>query len=268
MSDWLYYSLLSLIQGLTEFLPISSSAHLVLFPLLTDHSDQGLAFDVAIHLGTLVAVVFYFRRTIKWLWFGFWRSFNPQKRNGYYCQLAWQIIIASAPIAIVGACLHDQIEEITRSPIVIAYASIFFGLLLLLSDLMRKRMKPRRKTTFKSAIVIGLFQVLALIPGTSRSGITLTGGLFMGLTRQKAAAFSFLLAIPTILMAGGYESLKLVNQPSTVAWHFFILGFGISTVTAFWCIHLFLKLIDRLGLLPFVLYRVFLGIALLAVFHT
>lgn len=268
MSDWLYYSLLSLIQGLTEFLPISSSAHLVLFPLMTGNPDQGLAFDVAMHLGTLMAVVFYFRRTIKWLWFGFWRSFNPHKKNGYYGQLAWQIIIASIPIAIVGACFHDQIENFTRSPIVIAYASILFGLLLLLSDLVRKRIKPQHKTTLKSAVVIGCFQVLALIPGASRSGTTLTGGLFMGLTRQKAAAFSFLLAIPTILMAGGYESLKLVNHPSTVAWQFFILGFGISTVTAFWCIHLFLKLIDRLGLLPFVLYRVLLGVALLAVFHT
>lgn len=268
MSDWLYYSLLSLIQGLTEFLPISSSAHLVLFPLLIDHPDQGLAFDVAIHLGTLVAVIFYFRKQVVRLWFGFWRSFNPKYRNQHFSRLAWQIILATIPVVIAGAFLHNQVESIARNPIVIAYASILFGLLLLFSDLLAARRKTHQKTSFSNTLVIGLFQVLALIPGTSRSGITLTGGLLMGLSRQKAATFSFLLAIPTILLAGGYESLKLVQDSANVSWYYFLLGFIISAITAFWCIHFFLKIINKMGLMPFVIYRLALGVFLLLVFRT
>lgn len=269
MSDWLYYVILSLIQGFTEFLPVSSSAHLILFPLLTNHTDQGIAFDVAIHWGTLVAVMYYFRHKVKWLWYGFWQSFKPSsKPMGYYSKLAWLLIIASIPVAIAGASLHQYIENFARSPIVIAYATITFGILLLLADYISSKRTTLAKPTLKSALVIGLFQVLAIIPGTSRSGITLTGGLFMGLNRKNAATFSFLLAIPAILMAGGYESLKLLHSPNTVAWPYFLLGFLVSSLTAFWCIHFFLKLINTIGLLPFVIYRVALGLGLLILFQT
>tara|TARA_R110002110_G_scaffold271566_3_gene487050 strand:+ start:74240 stop:75052 length:813 start_codon:yes stop_codon:yes gene_type:complete len=270
MSDWLYYTILSLIQGLTEFLPISSSAHLALFPLLSNHADQGIAFDVAIHLGTIVAVMYYFRYKIKWMWYGFWRSVgrNPTtKPMGYYSKLAWFLILASIPVAIAGATLHNHIESIARSPIVIGYASIIFGILLWVADAFSSKQPTLAKPTLKSTFVIGLFQVLAIIPGTSRSGITLTGGLFMGMSRKNAATFSFLLAIPTILMAGGYESLKLLGSTNTVAWPYFLLGFSISSLTAFWCIHFFLKLINTVGILPFVIYRILLGLGLLIVFH-
>jgi len=279
MSDGLYYIVLSFIQGITEFLPVSSSAHLVLFPLLTNHSDQGIAFDVAIHLGTLSAVVYYFRYKVKWMWYGFWRSLkignaiSLHKPMGYYSKLAWYLIIASIPVAIAGATLHSYIENIARAPIVIGYASIIFGILLFIADhysnyINHSTQPPSTKPTLKNTLVVGLFQVLAIIPGTSRSGITLTGGLFMGMSRKNAATFSFLLAIPTILMAGGYESLKLWHSTNIVAWPYFLLGFIVSSLTAFWCIHVFLKLINKMGLLPFVIYRIILGIGLLILFHT
>ncbi len=278
MSDSLYYIILSLIQGITEFLPVSSSAHLVLFPLLTNHVDQGIAFDVAIHLGTLVAVVYYFRYKVKWMWYGFWRSLNigntksSAQPMGYYSKLAWYLIAASIPVAIAGATLHGYIENIARSPIVIGYASIVFGVLLFIADYISSHqkhtpLKPPTKPTLKNTLVIGLFQVLAIIPGTSRSGITLTGGLFMGMNRKNAATFSFLLAIPTILMAGGYESLKLWHSTNTVAWPYFLLGFIVSSLTAFWCIHFFLKIINKMGVLPFVIYRIILGLGLLILFR-
>jgi undecaprenyl-diphosphatase len=255
---------LALVQGFTEFLPISSSAHLILVPVLTHWPDQGLAFDVAVHVGTLSAVVMYFRKDISEM-FVDWTKSITQRKHTAHSKLAWAVIFGSIPVGVGGLLLHNLADTVFRSPLVIAYATIGFGILLGVSDWMGKKVESLEKLSWPHIIIIGTSQVLALIPGTSRSGITMTAGLALGLTRQAAARFSFLLSIPAILMAGGYESLKLLKAAS-VDWTSLFLGVALSAISAYLCIHLFLKLLDRIGMLPFVIYRLVLGVFLIYVF--
>jgi len=255
---------LALVQGLTEFLPISSSGHLILVPKLSDWPDQGLAFDVAVHVGTLSAVMYYFRKDIIQM-FKAWTQSVAKSEHTPESRLAWSVIIGSIPVAIGGLLLHDLADSVFRSPLVIAWATIGFGVLLGLADWFAPRKREINSMTWTAAVWVGLAQVLAIIPGTSRSGITMTAALFLGFTRQAAARFSFLLSIPAILMAGGYKSIKLFQLPY-VDWLSLILGVLISAVSAYLCIHYFLKLLDRIGMLPFVIYRIVLGIILLYVF--
>lgn len=268
MTEWLQVILLALTQGLTEFLPISSSAHLILLPIIGQFPDQGLAFDVSLHLGTLLAVLYYFRVKIKWMFLGFLKSLSKPSETTFHGKLAWMLILGSVPIAIGGLLFHRQAETMARSPTVIAYATIIFGILLYFSEKYSRSQNrgQLQQLTFSKALFIGVCQVLAIIPGTSRSGITLTGGLFLGLNKKTAATFSFLLSIPAIIMAGGYESLQLLSTPTYITWPYFILGIGLSGITAFFCIHFFLKLIEKVGLLPFVVYRIILGVALIYLF--
>jgi undecaprenyl-diphosphatase len=256
---------LALVQGLTEFLPISSSAHLILVPVLSDWPDQGLAFDVAVHVGTLSAVVWYFRSEV----IRMSRDWLLSCRHGQLVgesRLAWAVIWGTVPVAVTGLLLHDLVDTVLRSPLVIAWATIGFGLLLWLADVRGQRQRNEHHLTWRDVVVIGMAQALALIPGTSRSGITMTAGLFMGLTREAAARFSFLLSIPTILMAGGYKGMQLVNEPAAVDWMAMFIGVALSALTAYTCIYLFLRLLERIGMLPFVLYRLLLGGALLYFF--
>ena len=249
---------LALVQGLTEFLPISSSAHLVLVPKLLKWSDQGLAFDVAVHLGSLLAVIWYFRQDISELtrsWIESWRT----KTLTTQARLAWGIGLGTIPAGLAGLMLKDYIEVNLRSPLVIAATTIIFGLLLWFADVYGKRARNETSITWLDIIVIGAMQVLALIPGTSRSGITITAGLLLGLTREAAARFSFLLAIPIILLSGGKISLDLVLQTTAVDWSALVLGTLLSAISAYFCIHYFLKLIQSVGMLPFVIYRLVLG---------
>lgn len=255
---------LAIVQGLTEFLPISSSAHLILVPRLSDWPDQGLAFDVAVHVGTLSAVVWYFRSELYQM-IRDWAVSCARREQVGDSRLAWAVILGSIPVAVAGLLLHDLVDTVLRSPLVIAWATIGFGLLLWLADVTGRRQRDEHRIGWKDVLVIGLAQALALIPGTSRSGITMTAGLMMGLTRTAAARFSFLLSIPAILMAGGYESLKLVEQ-GTVEWTPIVLGTVLSALTAYACIYWFLKLLERIGMLPFVIYRLLLGAGLLYVF--
>jgi undecaprenyl-diphosphatase len=263
--DSLQVLVLALIQGITEFLPISSSAHLILVPVLTDWADQGLAFDVAVHVGTLSAVVFYFRRelrrmTLEWLASVAGRGLSPDAR------LAWAVLFGTIPVGLAGLAFEGLIETHLRSAPVIALATIGFGLLLGWADLTGRRRRDEHTIGWRDVLVIGLAQALALIPGTSRSGITMTAGLALGLTRSAAARFSFLLSIPVILLAGGLETVKLLRVPGEAHWDVLLLGALISALSAYLCIHLFLKLLDRIGMWPFVLYRVVLGAWLLLVF--
>ena len=257
--------LLALVQGLTEFLPISSSAHLILVPILTGWQDQGLAFDVAVHVGTLAAVVVYFRRELLRM-AREWLVSLTGRRLTVDAKLAWAVIVATIPAGLAGLLLDDLVEHILRSPLVIALATVGFGLLLWWADATGKRVRGEHQIGWRDVVVIGLAQALALIPGTSRSGITMTAGLAMGLTREAAARFSFLLSIPIILAAGGLETLKLADAPQPVAWDVLVSGAVLSGVSAFFCIHFFLKLLERVGMLPFVIYRLVLGVFLLAVF--
>ena len=257
---------LAIVQGLTEFLPISSSAHLILVPQLADWPDQGLAFDVAVHLGSLIAVVAYFRKDIQQLWWGWWQSLT-QKQHSSYSRLAWGIIVATIPVSVFGLAFNDAISTYLRSPLVIAATTIGFGLLLWYGDRAGTHQRSESEITWRDIIIIGFAQALALIPGTSRSGITLTAGLLLGLTREAAARFAFLLSIPTIIAAGSLETLKLVSDESvTVDWNSLIIGTVLSAISAYLCIHYFLKLINSIGLMPFVIYRLALGILLLVLF--
>lgn len=256
---------LALVQGLTEFLPISSSAHLILVPVLSNWPDQGLAFDVVVHLGTLTAVMWYFRKDVTQLSVD-WTKSCLQKQTVGESRLAWMVVIGTIPVGAAGLLFHDVVDNILRSPIVIAWATIGFGLLLGVADYVGKHTHNEYKMTWKSGISIGLAQAIALIPGTSRSGITMTAGLFAGLTRQGAARFSFLLSIPTILMAGGYKTLKLIQEGNGIDWLSIGIGYALSAVSAYVCIHYFLKMLERIGMTPFVIYRVVQGLILLYLF--
>ena len=258
---------LALVQGLTEFLPISSSAHLILVPVLSDWPDQGLAFDVVVHLGTLTAVVWYFKKDVVQLSVDWTQSCIKKQTTGE-SRLAWLVIIGTIPVGVAGLLFHDFIDSALRSPIVIAWATIGFGLLLGVSDYVgkNKNTDSEHELSWKKGIIIGFSQALALIPGTSRSGITMTTGLFVGLTRQGAARFSFLLSIPAILMAGSYKTLKLIQEGNTIDWFSIGLGYVLSALSAYICIHYFLKMLERVGMTPFVIYRVAQGIILLYLF--
>ncbi len=257
--------LLALIQGLTEFLPISSSAHLILFPRLMGWQDQGLAFDVAVHVGTLAAVLLYFRRDLArmirdWTRSLAGRALTPEAR------LAWGVLLGTIPVGLSGLLFKDVIETTLRSPLVIALATLAFGLLLWWADRRGRRVRDEYSLDWRDILVIGLAQALALIPGTSRSGITITAGLLLGLTRQGAARFSFLLSIPVIALAGLLKTRDLILGEVPLPWTDLLLGAVVSGIVAYLSIHYFLLLLERVGLLPFVIYRLILGTVLLALF--
>ncbi len=249
---------LALLQGLTEFLPVSSSAHLILLPVLMGWEDQGLAFDLAVHLGTLSAVVYYFRHELKTLIHDWVVSVIQRKEVGD-SRLAWGVVIGTIPVGLVGLAFGDFIEANLRSMLVIAVATIVFGLVLGWVDVIGKRERNEHSLSWRDIIVIGCAQALALIPGTSRSGITITAALMLGLTREASARFSFLLSIPAILLPGGLKALELVNSDTFVDWSVLMLGVVLSGVAAYLCIHFFLKLLERIGMAPFVIYRLLLG---------
>ncbi|WNC73113.1 undecaprenyl-diphosphate phosphatase [Thalassotalea psychrophila] len=250
--------ILALIQGLTEFLPISSSAHLILPSQLLGWADQGLAFDVAVHVGTLLAVILYFRKDVSAMFFAWTNSIVKKEHNGESA-LAWWILFATIPAGLFGLFGKDFIEDHLRSAAVIAITTIVFGLLLGYVDIKGKQTKEIKSLGIKGAMYIGLAQAVALIPGTSRSGITMTMGLMLGLTRDAAARFSFLLSIPAIAMAGSYLTLKLVLEANGVDWQAIAFGSVVAFFSAYACIHYFLILLDKLGMMPFVIYRLLLG---------
>ena len=252
--------LLAIIQGLTEFLPISSSAHLILLSELAGWKDQGLVFDVALHFGTLLAVIFYFRREInEMLDFSHFKTMNTLIKSPLGV-----ITIATIPIVIIGGLFNQFIEANLRTPEVIAMATIIFGVLLYLSDLKGKQADSDLKVTLGLGFLIGVAQVFALIPGTSRSGITITAALLLGFSRTEAARFSFLLAIPAIIAANILGVFEVIQAEHLVFNYLdLFLGVSISFLVAYLTIGWFLSLIERIGMLPFVVYRVILGTFLL-----
>ena len=265
MIDALQAAVLALIQGLTEFLPISSSAHLALIPLLSDWPDQGLAFDCVVHLGSLTAVVAYFRHDLLRMAAGFGQTLKARSlaanHDGY---MVWLIGFATIPVGLAGLTFKGVIETELRSVAVIGAASILFGLLLWWADASGRRQKSDDAWGLRDAMLVGLAQAVALIPGTSRSGITMTAALLLGYSREAAARFSFLLSIPVIVLAGGLKVKEWIEQPDQAAGLFeLLLGYGLSALSAYLCIHYFLKYLERTGMGPFVIYRVALGAILL-----
>jgi undecaprenyl-diphosphatase len=253
--------ILAFIQGISEFLPISSSAHLILLSKLTSFEDQGLSFDVVVHLGTLVAIIFYYRDSITKIIQAF---FTKSYKDSDESKLGWGIIFATIPVGITGLLFKDYIENNLRSIEVIAYATLFFGILLGLADYINKKnIKLKVNINSFDILVIGCFQALALIPGTSRSGITITAGLFLGLGYKLATKFSFLLSIPVILLSSSLIFVDLYKSPEQINVLFLLTGFIISAIFAYFTIYFFIKLIDKLGMMPFVFYRILLGVLLL-----
>lgn len=263
--DYIQAIFLALIQGITEFLPISSSAHLALVPLLTGWPDQGLAFDCVVHLGSLTAVVFYFRSDLARMASGFTVTLKQRSisadRDG---QMAWLIGFATIPVGLFGLTFKEMIENDFRSLTVIGTTSIIFGLLLWLADSEDKNSKTESSWNLRDVMIVGVAQAVALIPGTSRSGITMTAALMMGYNRETAARFSFLLSIPVIILAGGIKIKDWIEQPDQAAGLLeLLIGYGLSAISAYLCIHYFLKYLQRIGMGPFVIYRVLLGAILL-----
>ncbi len=256
---------LAVLQGLTEFLPISSSAHLILLPIIAGWQDQGLAFDVAVHVGTLSAVVMYFRKTLYTLSVDWLQSLQQRTLIGE-SRLAWAVLLGTIPVGLAGLLLGEVIENHLRSPLVIAITTVMFGLLLGWADWQGKQQRDEHSLKASDILFIGIAQALALIPGTSRSGITITAGLILGLNRQAAARFSFLLSIPVIFLAGSLKTKELVEAGLDTDWFAILVGVGISAISAYLCIHLFLKLIEKIGMWPFVLYRLILGLILFQLF--
>ena len=263
--DWLHVFLLAIVQGLTEFLPISSSAHLVLMPHLFNWQDQGLAFDIAVHIGSLAAVLFYFRATISELWRAWWRHIRLGEASAE-SRLAWAIIVATVPVAVVGLLFNGWISRMLRDPVVIAVATLVFALLLWAADRWAPSTHDEHAMGWRGVLTVGVAQALALIPGTSRSGITMTAGLAIGLTREAAARFSFLLSIPVILLAGAHNTWHLLAQPQSAPWSALAVATVVSGVTAWTCIHFFLRWVERVGMTPFVIYRIALAAVLFWVF--
>lgn len=262
--DHIQFIILGLIQGVTEFLPISSSAHLILVPELFGWADQGLPIDLAAHVGTLSAVVYYFRKDLRKMLAGWLGSGLSLQDSG--SRYVWYVIAATLPVALGGLLASDLVEGALRSPFVIAMTTIIFGLLLGWADRTGRRDRGESALQWRDVVLIGLAQVLALVPGTSRSGITMTAGLLLGLDRVAASRFSFMLSIPVTMLAGGYGALKLALSPQPVDWLAVFIVVTVSAGTAFLTIHYFMKFLQRFGMMPYVIYRLILGVVLLSLF--
>lgn len=257
---------LALLQGFTEFLPISSSGHILLPKELLGWPDQGLIFDVAVHVGSLLAVVIYFRKDIVQL-FGAWVRSCIKQEHSSDSRLAWFVILATIPAGLVGFLLSDFVAQYSRSMLIIGITSIFFAGLLYLSERVGKQQLDLEKLTIKSSLIIGFFQMMALIPGTSRSGATMTAALFCGLTRRAAARFSFLLAIPIIAAGGLLEGIEMWQVGTSGQWGELFYAMAVSAGMSYLCIHYFLRLIERVGFMPFVIYRIVMGVMLIMVYY-
>jgi undecaprenyl-diphosphatase len=252
--------ILALVQGFTEFLPISSSAHLILVPRFLGWDDQGLAFDISVHLGSLIAVCFYFRAEIMSI-LRAWTASIMGNGSAYYegeAKFGWCIVIATIPVCVIGLFLHDFIQTNLRSPLLIAATTLIFGVALWLAD-RRGGVEDEHVMRFRWAVLIGFAQAIALLPGTSRSGITITAALLLGLSRPAAARFSFLMSIPVIALASLNEIRELIEMQEPVFWGVLLIGAGVSAVSAYLCIRLFIKMIDKISMLPFAIYRVLLS---------
>jgi undecaprenyl-diphosphatase len=262
--DLLQIIVLALIQGITEFLPISSSAHLILPKEILGWPDQGLVFDVAVHVGSLLAVLIYFFKDILTLITEWCRSVVTRQQTAS-SRLGWMIIVATIPTGLAGLLFNDVVATHFRSILVIMITTICFGVYLGYADWRGKRSLDLTQLTMTMAIFIGLSQALALIPGTSRSGITMATALLLGLQRESAARFSFLLSIPIIVLSGLFEGVSLLEQDQSTTpnlWRDLLLGASVAGVSAFVCIHFFLRFIQRIGMMPFVIYRLVLGAVL------
>ena len=235
--DFFQVTILAALQGATEFLPISSSGHLILPSLLFAWNDQGLTFDVAVHVGTLFAVLIYFKDDLQRLVLALTMCVFRREQS-QDSKLAWMLLAATIPAGLSGLLFASQVEQYGRSLLLIGITSIGFGLLLLVSDRIGNKQRILADMNWKTALLIGFAQILALIPGTSRSGVTMTAALFCNLDRAAAARFSFLLAIPIIAASGLLRGIQLLRDGTeSVQWLVLLYAIFISAVVAYLCIH-------------------------------
>jgi undecaprenyl-diphosphatase len=261
--DVLQATVLGIVQGLTEFLPISSSAHLLIVPRLVGWTDPGAAFTAIIQLGTMLAVVIFFWRDIAriiWTWL---RSlWTPELRGELDARMGWYIGLGTIPISIIGLALNGPIETQARNLWLNATTLIVLGLVLLLAEQMGRQRRELGTMSLRDGLVVGGFQALALVPGVSRSGSTITGGLFLGLTREAAARYSFLLSIPAVVLSGLFE-LRKVGAGAGPGLTPTIIATVVSFVVGYASIAWLLRYVVKHSTLVFVVYRVFLGTFLL-----
>lgn len=254
--------ILAFVQGITEFLPISSSAHLILVPVFTGWQDQGLAIDVAMHIGTLAAVILYFRKDVMQILRG--AGDVVGRRSSADARLALQLVIATLPVVVLGFLFKEQISLDWRSPLLIAVTTAVFGLLLWKADRGADRLTGTiLDLTWKMALIIGLMQAVALLPGVSRSGITMTAALLLGLCRTESARFSLLLSIPTTAAAGALGMIDLVRSNDAALQGQAVVAAVLAFGSALLAISVLMRWLKTASFMPFVIYRLVLA-ALLA----
>lgn len=265
---WGQAIVLGILQGLTEFLPISSSAHLLIFSQLFGWTDPGAAFTAVTQIGTETAVILYFWRDIARIikaWFGQFR--HPETRRDPDVVIGWFVIIGTIPIGLLGYTFSDQIETVARNLYLVSFTLIFFGIILGIADRTARSIKHLEDLNVRDGIVYGFCQALSLVPGVSRSGATISAGLFMGYTREAATRYAFLLAIPAVLASGFYQALDISNDPA-VSWGPTILAtviaFGIGYAVIAWL----LRYVSTKSYMPFVIYRIGLGTLVLLLLAT
>lgn len=251
--DILNIIILSLIQGITEFLPISSSSHLILIPILTNYPDQGIMFDIALHTGSLLAVLMYYKEDIK----------KILMLSNHGKDLIRLIIVGSIPLPIVGLIMVSFVEYNLRTVEVIALMTISFALLLLFADKKSKYNMNISNISLKAISIIGLFQILALVPGVSRSGIVITAALLLNYNRGDAIKIAFLLSIPAIFIASVYNIYELANTQAIDIYAEHFIGMVLSLLFSYITIHLFITTINKVNFTPYILYRIILGTILL-----
>ncbi|HET7328936.1 MAG TPA: undecaprenyl-diphosphate phosphatase [Nocardioidaceae bacterium] len=265
MLDFFKAVVLGLLQGLTEFLPISSSAHLRIFPELFGWEDPGAAFTAVVQIGTELAVLVYFRHDI-WRIASTWvrALFRPELRGETDARMGWFIIVGSVPIVVLGITLQDVIERDLRNLWIIGTTLIVLGVVLGISERVGRRTRPIEKLTIRDAVLLGLAQACALVPGVSRSGATISMGLFLGYDRAAATRYAFLLAIPAVVGAGLYELPDIPGGDNTYGVAPTLVATVVSFVVGYAAIAWLLRYVSTHSYLPFVVYRILLGGAVLA----
>ncbi|MCE7594363.1 undecaprenyl-diphosphate phosphatase [Vibrio fluvialis] len=260
---------LGIVQGITEFLPISSSAHLILMPTFLGVVDQGVSFDLATHIGTLLAVLavlavlVYFRRDIVLLITEWGKSIIHRQYSSAHSRLGWAILWGTFPAALAGLFLLDLIDDQLRSVMVILFTTVAYGVMLGLADIFGRKVRELESLGWRDVLIVGCAQALALIPGTSRSGVTITAALILGFNRQAASRLSFLLAIPITALAAAAKIAEVAMDSSvTVDWLALLIGSVTSFLTAILAIHYFLKFLNQFGMMPYVIYRLILAVIL------
>ncbi|EGR1020607.1 undecaprenyl-diphosphate phosphatase [Vibrio fluvialis] len=262
MDAW-YALFLGIVQGITEFLPISSSAHLILMPTFLGVVDQGVSFDLATHIGTLLAVLVYFRRDIVLLITEWGKSIIHRQYSSAHSRLGWAILWGTFPAALAGLFLLDLIDDQLRSVMVILFTTVAYGVMLGLADIFGRKVRELESLGWRDVLIVGCAQALALIPGTSRSGITITAALILGFNRQAASRLSFLLAIPITALAATAKTAEVALESAVILdWTALAIGSVTSFVTAILAIHYFLKFLNQFGMMPYVIYRLVLAVIL------